>query len=71
MPDEVGVQLFAPLHRFDRAQGPFLGGKVGSHHLKCRFDSAAWALPSEINAMENFAGCNEGLATVPGEVGVE
>jgi hypothetical protein len=34
-PDEVGVQFIALLRRFDRAQGPVCGGKVGSRHLKC------------------------------------
>ena len=56
--------------RFDRTQGPVRGGKVGFRHLKCRLDPAAWVLPGEINDMENCAGCNEGLAIVPGEVGV-
>ena len=35
--------------------------------MKCCLDPAAWILPGEINAMENCAGCNEGLATVPVE----
>ena len=48
----------------------FRGGKAGSSRLKCHLDSAAWVLPGEINAMENCAGCNEGLATLSGEVDV-
>ena len=66
VPGEVGVRFIALWSRFDRTQGPVWGGKVGSRHLKCRLDPAAWVLPGEINDMENCAGCNEGLAIVPG-----
>ena len=33
-------------------------------------DPAAWVLPGKINAMENCAHCNWGLATLSGEVNV-
>ena len=61
------IALFSP---FDRAQGPVCGEKAGSSRLKCHLDLEPLVLPGEINAMENCAGCNEGLATLPGEVGV-
>ena len=38
--------------------------------MKCHFDSEAWVLPGEINAMENCAGCTEGLDKLSGEVDV-
>ena len=61
---EVDVRFIALLSPFDRAQGPICGEKAGSSRLKCHFDSKAWVLPGEINAMENSAGCNEGLTTL-------
>ena len=64
------MRFIALLSPFDRAQGPICGEKAGSSRLKCHFDSAVWVLPSEINAMENCATCNEGLATLSGEVDV-
>ena len=64
------MRFIARLSPFDRAQGPVCGEKAGSSRLKSRLDSEPWVLPGEINAMENCAGCNEGLATLPGEVGV-
>ena len=64
------MRFIALLSPFDRAQGPVSGEKAGPSRLKCHLDSAVWVLPGEINAMENCAGCNEGLATLPGEVGV-
>ena len=67
---EVGERFIALWSRFDRTQGAVWGGKVGSRHLKCRLDPAAWVLPDEINDMENCAGCNEELAIVPSEVGI-
>ena len=69
MPGDVGVRFIALWCRFDRTQGTVWDGKVGFRHLKCRLDPAAWVLPGEIKAMGNCAGCNEGLAIVPGEVG--
>jgi lipid-binding SYLF domain-containing protein len=68
---EVGVQFIVLLHRFDRTQGPVLGGKVGICHLRCRLDPAAWALLGEINVTKNCAGSNVGLATVPGEICIQ
>ena len=44
--------------------------KAGSSRLKCHLDSAVWVLHGEINAMENCAGCYEGLAILSGEVDV-
>ena len=67
---EVDMRFIALPSPFDRAQGPVCGEKAGSSRLKCHFDSEAWVLPGEINAMENCAGCNEGLATLWGEVEV-
>ena len=67
---EVDVCFIALFSPFDRAQGPVCGEKAGSSRLKCHLDSAAWVLPGEINAMENCAGCNEGLATLSGEADV-
>ena len=67
---EVDVRFIVLLSLFYRAQGPVSGEKAGSSRLKCHLDSAAWVLPGEINAMENCAGCNEGLATLSGEVEV-
>ena len=65
---EVDGGFIALLRVFNRAQGPVCGEEAGSSHLKCHFDSEVWVLPSEINAMENCARCNEGLATLSGEV---
>ena len=65
---EVDVRFIALLSPFDGAQGPVYGEKAGSSRLKCHFDLEAWVLPGEINAMENRAGCYEGLATLSGEV---
>jgi len=64
------VRFIALFSLFDRAQGLVCGEKAGSGHLKCHLDSAVWVFPSEINAMENCAGCYEGLATLPDEVNV-
>ena len=62
VPGEVGVRFIALLRRFDRAQGPVWGGKVGARHLKCRLDPAAWVHPGEMNTRGNCACCNEGVA---------
>ena len=62
------MRFIALLSPFDRAQGPVCGEKAGSSRMKCHHDSAVWVLPGVINAMENCAGCNEGLAKMPGEV---
>ena len=70
LPGEVDERFIALLSPFDPTQDRFRGGKAGSSRLKCHFDSEAWVLPGEINAMENCAGCNEGLATLSGEVDV-
>ena len=67
---EIDVRFIALLSPFDPTQDRFRGGKAGSSRLKCHLDSDAWVLPGEINAMENCAGCNEGLATLSGEVDV-
>ena len=64
------MRFIALLSPFDRAQGPVCGEKAGPSRLKCHLDSEAWVLPGEISAMENCAGCNEGLATLSGEVDV-
>ena len=65
---EVDVRFIVLLSPFDRAQGPVCGEKAGSSRLKCLLNLAPWVLPGEINAMENCAGCNEGLATLSVEV---
>ena len=67
---EVDVRFIALLSLFDRAQGPVCGEKAGSSRLKCHLDLDPWVLPGEINAMENCACCNEGLAILSGEVDV-
>ena len=64
------MRFIALLSPFDPTQDRFRGEKAGSSRLKCHFDSEAWVLPVEINAMENCAGCNEGLATLSCEVDV-
>ena len=65
------MQFIVPLRHFERTQeGPVWGGNVGSRHLKCRLDAAAWVLPGAIKASESCPGCNEGLAMAPAEVGV-
>ena len=64
---EVDVRFIALLSPFDLTQDRFRVGIVGSSRLKCHLDSAVWVLPGEINAMENCAGCNEGLAILSGE----
>jgi len=71
LPGEVDMRFIVLLIPFDHAQGRVCGEKAGSSRLKCHLDySEAWVLPGEVNAMENCAGCNEGLATLPGEVDV-
>ena len=67
---EADVRFIALLSPFDPTQDRLCGGKAGSSRLKCHFDSEAWVLPVEINAMENCAGCNEGLDTLSGEADV-
>ena len=67
---EVDVRFIALLSPFDGAQDPVCREKAGSSRLKCHLGSAKWVLPGEIKAMENCAGCIEGLATLPGEVDV-
>jgi hypothetical protein len=64
------VRFIALLSLFDRAQGLVCGENAGSSRLKSHLDSAEWVLPGEINAMENCAGCYEGLAKLSGEVDV-
>jgi hypothetical protein len=71
MPGEVGVQFIALLRRFERTQGLVCGGKVGPGHLTCCLNPAAWILQDKLNTIEKCAGCNEGLATVPGEFGMQ
>jgi hypothetical protein len=67
---ELDVRFIALLSPFDRAQSPVCGEKAWSSRLKCHLDLEPWVLPGEINAMENCAGCNEGLATLSGEADV-
>ena len=64
------MRFIVLLSLFDPTQDRFRGGKAGSSRLKCHLDLEAWVLPSEINAMENCAGCNEGLATLSDESNV-
>ena len=67
---EADVRFIALLSPFDPTQERFRGEKAGSSRLKCHFESEAWALPGEINIMENRAGCNEGLAKLSVEADV-
>ena len=67
---EVDVRFIALLSPSAPAQGPIRGEQAGSSSLKCHLDLEPWVLPSKINAMENSAGCNVGLATLSGEVNV-
>ena len=70
MSSEVDVRFIALFSRFYRTQGPVCVQKVGSCHLICHLDLEAWLIPGAINAMENYVCCNEGLATMLGEVDV-
>jgi hypothetical protein len=67
---EVELRFIALLSPFDPLKCPVCGEKARSSGLKCHLDPEVWVLPGEINAMEKFAGCYEGLATLPGEVNV-
>jgi len=64
---EIDLRFNALLSLFDRAQDLVCGEKAGSGHLKCHLDLEPWVLPGEINAMENGAGCYEGLAILSSE----
>ena len=48
---EADVRFIALLSTFDPTQERFRGEKAGSSRLKCHFDSEAWVLPGEINAI--------------------
>jgi hypothetical protein len=73
---EVDVRFIALFSRFQRTQGPVCGRKVRLFHLNitsiaCHLDTEAWILPVAINATENCARCNEGLAKMSGETDVQ
>ena len=70
MSGEVNVRFIALFSCFHRAKGPLCGRQVGSSHLKYHLNLEAWVIPGEMNATENCARCNEGLAAMSGEVDV-
>ena len=63
-PGEVGVRFISFLSPFDRTQDLVCGGNFSRSNLKSHLDLEAWVLPGGINAMDNCAACNEGLATM-------
>ena len=66
MQGEIYLQFIALLSPFDRAQGSICGRNL-SNDLKSQLDPAALVASCKINATNDRAHCNEGLAITSGE----